>query len=233
MPCFESNHLQPREWGLLSVCLRISRGGKNTLFFDGRKMAARFSGTSKTGIYRSAAKLVADGWLIPLNGTGRKRAQVNKRYEATEYRVLTHANWAAINGSERCAATCEKPFPSTGMDPGAIPKIHESHSQNPEIPFPPAGHSFVGTAFVESFVASSEKAISFVRAYPLTGQIDYSPDPTCGICDGSGLVLIPKHGTRRPSPCACRSASKSRKPAGDETSAHPQKQEQAHAAMGA
>lgn len=33
--CYGSQHLHPREWGLLDVLLRITHGGERTLFFNG------------------------------------------------------------------------------------------------------------------------------------------------------------------------------------------------------
>jgi hypothetical protein len=71
--CYESNHLHIREWGLLDVLQRVTKGCKSTLFFDGRTIAGWFSGVSKTAIYDSKDRLVREGWLIPLNGTGKKR----------------------------------------------------------------------------------------------------------------------------------------------------------------
>jgi prepilin-type processing-associated H-X9-DG protein len=52
-PCYESQHMHPKEFALLTVCLRLTNGGKNILYFDGRNMAARFKGASKSSMYRS------------------------------------------------------------------------------------------------------------------------------------------------------------------------------------
>src|SRR5204863_9056237 len=88
--CYESHQLHPREWGLLDVLQRVTKGCKSTLFFDGRTIAGWFSQVSKSAIYDSKDKLVREGWLIPLNGTGKKRQLASKRFESTQYRVLTH-----------------------------------------------------------------------------------------------------------------------------------------------
>lgn len=233
MTCYESQHLPPNEWGLLSVCLRLSRGGKSRLFFDGRKMAARFSGTSKTSIYRLAARLVTAGWLVPLNGVGRKNAEGNNRYEATQYRVLTHAEWITTYGTSQCAV-CKDPFPSLGMDCQSIPKIAKNHSQNSEKPFPPAGHSFVGTVFVEPFVPvkisedqSEEQLRPWMRPFKqvIQERLKHNPDPKCKVCAGTGRVSVNHLGDRTTMPCSCRRDRNANQPSESRNSDTPEKPE--------
>lgn len=158
--CHESHHLTLQQWGLLSVCLKLTSGGKNKLFFDGRKMAARFSGMSKSTIYRIVAKLEEGGWLVPQNATSGKTRKTQARkpdgsYVPTEYTVLTHEAWAENNGTQQClksegtvptdengaVPTDENgPFPKQAL---AVPKTDISRSQNSASPFPPVGHSFI------------------------------------------------------------------------------------------
>jgi hypothetical protein len=134
--CYESNHMHPREFGLLTVLQRITKGCKTTLFFDGPTIATWFTGVSKTAIYDSTDKLVREGWLIPLNGTGRKRKAGSKRFEATQYRVLNHEQWIKEHSKGQC-----NPFRKEGMESipesgngpfrkssRAIPEIQKSHS---------------------------------------------------------------------------------------------------------
>jgi len=143
--CYESQHMHPREWGLLQLCLQITRGGKTTLFFDGRKMAARFAGVSKDTIYRSAAKLVSAGWLIPLNGIGKKRANGSEHYQATMYRVLSHAEWIKTEiGKGKCKPVSEEGLEASrelGTEPVALQGLGQS--QNGHMPVPEVRHSFV------------------------------------------------------------------------------------------
>lgn len=141
--CYESQHLHPREWGLLHVLQRVTKGCKSTLFFDGPTIAGWFSGDSKSSIYRSAARLVRDGWLIPLNGAGKKRKPGSKRFESTQYRVLNHDEWIKTHKGE-----C-KPFPKEGTDSipkvgnGPFPKEGTVHSHFDKKPFPIEGRSSV------------------------------------------------------------------------------------------
>ena len=138
--CYASQHLHPQEYGVYEVCLRLTGGGKKSLYFDGRKVAAKFTGFSKTSMYRSIAELVASGWLIPVKGIAQHRNGHSGRYKATEYTVLTHEQWAAKHNSKRCADD----VPSTGMENDSpVPSTGTDQSQVRESPVPPAGHSFV------------------------------------------------------------------------------------------
>jgi hypothetical protein len=215
--CYAAQHLHPKDWGLLEVCLRITHGGKHPLYFDGRKMAARFSGVSKTCIYDSAARLVTAGWLLPLNGTGRKIAQATKRYEATQYEVLTHDKWVAVHGAQGCS----NPFPIPGMDSSAgvtpvsrscnsIPEINELQSGNCTNPVPSSGHSFLGISLLKPPVAKSfahEDRIAELEQQ-LQDLPQYRPArPDCEKCGGSGLVQRVHYGMPRLVPCKCRCTS--------------------------
>jgi hypothetical protein len=177
--CYESQHMHPREWGLLHVLQRVTKGCKATLFFDGPTIAGWFSGDSKSSIYRSAARLVRDGWLIPLNGGGKKRQPGSKRFEATQYRVLDHAQWIKTHKG-KC-----KPFPNEGTE--SIPKVGNGpfpnegtvHSHFDEKPFPIEGRS--------SVIPCSVKTNS-VKACSVEGRPDFS-FLTSGQ-DGSGEATL-------------------------------------------
>lgn len=198
--CYGSQHLHPREWGLLDVLLRITHGGERTLFFNGCNVATWFSGASKSSIYRSVHILESEGWLIPENGSGRKRAEGSARYEATRYRVLTHDEWVKKHGTKQCKTTPDEPVPSTGMESpepfpksqNSIPKIESSHSQNHESPFPYLGSSSV----IESSVSSNSVKTSpvggphiFLENYSDRGQDTNRVSVTSGAAvpkDGNG-----------------------------------------------
>lgn len=100
MACYPSQHLHAREWGLLEVCLRLTSGGKNPLYFDGRKMAARFSDVRKDAVYDSVRRLVKLGWLIEVKS--HKRNKTTQRFEKTVYQVLTHEQWTKKHGTKAC-----------------------------------------------------------------------------------------------------------------------------------
>ncbi len=160
LKCYASQHLRPQEYGVWEVCMRLTSGGENKLYFDGRAMAARFAGISKSSMYRIVKALDVAGWLVPLNGMGKKVSDTTKRYKATEYQVLTHEQWIAVHGCSGCASGDVIPVPSTGMEP--VPSTGTSsptggnvQSQNSAIPVPPAGHSLVFSSVKESSVKES------------------------------------------------------------------------------
>lgn len=98
--------MKPREWGVLEVCLRLTCGGKNFLFLDGRKMAGRFSGIKKDAIYGAIEKLVASGWLVEVKRRPRRNKET-QQYESTTYRVLTHDQWVRRHGVKKCSKSNE------------------------------------------------------------------------------------------------------------------------------
>jgi hypothetical protein len=144
--CFSSQHLTTAENGLFDVCMRITSGGKTLLLFDGRKMAARFTGVSKDVVYRLTASLVKKGWLVPINGNSRKRNRSTGMYDATRYQVIGHGDWVASHGTGQCAGS--EPVAPARMEPFAkspttIRETDDHHSQNRMPPVVPARHSFV------------------------------------------------------------------------------------------
>ena len=161
--CYASQHLHPREYGVWEVLMRLTHGGKRTLYFDGRAIAAKFAGVSKTAVYRAVTKLEREGWLIPVTPKG-KRNPSTQRYEATCYRVMTHGEWTATHGADGCGEvepTAElqpepEPVPNQGPENlGASPESGTgagpqngtgtgvSRSLFCNEPVPNSGHSFV------------------------------------------------------------------------------------------
>lgn len=159
--CFASRHMHPREWGLFEVCLRLTNGGKNKLFFDGRKMAERFAGVSKDSIYRSVARLVESGWLVQTSP--RTKNSDTHKYEKSVYAVLPHDQWIEKHGDSKCQIasprneTGASPRNETGANPqnatGQSPE-HEGQSSECEKPVPRVRHSSVTHNSVKE---SSEK----------------------------------------------------------------------------
>ncbi len=170
--CYTSQHLQPKEYGLWEVCMRLTSGGRNTLYFDGRMMASRFAHTSKSAVYRIVSRLVDCGWLRPLNGSGRKVASDTRRYEPTEYQVLSHSDWVKEHGTAECASP--KIGNGVGMEP--VPVLEDSIPENDKIPFPKMGHSFVSSSVKNScnpsFVANPPELVSQIwHAYPKNSHL--------------------------------------------------------------
>jgi hypothetical protein len=96
-PCFAHHHLKPAEYGLLHLC-RTLAGKSGILYFDGRKMAARFSGVSKDTVYRTAKSLVEKGWLEVMKSSRRRD---DGTMSPTHYRVLSHEEWA-VSHPDQC-----------------------------------------------------------------------------------------------------------------------------------
>ena len=164
--CYAHQHLRPQEFGLYEVCLRLTSGGKKTLFFDGRSIARMFRGASRSSIYRYRDCLIADGWLKPLNllANGRTPRKPNGQNAPTEYHIVSHAEWVVGHGTQKCIQSrpWDRPSPAdeTGPVPKneeASPKIKESQSQNSEKPVPPAGHNLIEDNLVK------ENSIKSVR----------------------------------------------------------------------
>jgi hypothetical protein len=190
--CYASQHMHPREWGLLDVCLRLTNGGTRNLFFDGRKMAARFSGSSKSAIYRGVARLEKAGWLVQINTPG-KRNKKTKRYEKSIYQVLTHEQWTAKRGTKKCRQVVDNPSPNSGNGDGApSPTIgngasptnesSQSHFRDEPVPFlkspvPELGHS----SFNHSSIKTSLVKNNPVKDSPTgTGVEDSDSNPDRG-----------------------------------------------------
>jgi hypothetical protein len=103
--CFANYHLTVAEYGLWEHGRAISFK-RGRLLFDGRKMAARFSGTGKDTFYRLAAQLVKKGWfeVVDDNTTksGKRKRDRSGHYLATVYKVLSHEQWVSRYGSSTC-----------------------------------------------------------------------------------------------------------------------------------
>lgn len=203
--CYASQHLSMTEHGLLDVCLRLTSGGKNPLFFDGRKMAARFKGVYKDAIYRAALSLVAHGWLIPLNGQGKKRIKASGLYAATEYTVMSHSAWVEKHGSDECFSADQDGSPVAPVQtapfaksPTTVRKTGDHRSQNGQPPVARARHSSVVSSINKSCIELGSPRVAqkdlktgeqeSVRRHPVcasvstgaNGRYAVPPEPTLG-----------------------------------------------------
>jgi hypothetical protein len=136
-PCYASQHLTPAEWGVLEVCLRLTLGGKNRLFLDGRSLANRFDQTGKATVYRIVKELERKGWLVRVDGG--KRNQQTGMYDSTKYRVLSHQEWTKLDGNT-CPGS-ERPCPIDAKNPSPVPKSGLDLSRNVKPPVPEPGHT--------------------------------------------------------------------------------------------
>jgi hypothetical protein len=135
-PCYASQHLTPEEWGILEVCFRLTRGGENRFFLDGRSLANRFDKTGKNTVYRIVKQLERKGWLVRVDGG--MRNQQTGMYDSTNYLVLSHQEWKKLDGNT-CPGS-ERPCPIDTKNPSPVPKSGLDLSRNVEPPVPEPGH---------------------------------------------------------------------------------------------
>jgi hypothetical protein len=141
--CFANRHLTPEEFGVWEVLRSISHS-TGTLYFDGEKVATYFSHTGKNTIYRIVKSLIKKGWLF-VQAKGRNAG--NGTFMATQYQVLSHEEWEAINPGECIGGGLPNSIPETRNGAVPEPEIEDEpipergtvHSQNEEQPFPESG----------------------------------------------------------------------------------------------
>jgi hypothetical protein len=144
-PCYASQHLTPEEWGILEVCLRLTYGGQNRFFLDGRSLANRFDQTGKNTVYRIVKRLERKGWLVRVDGG--MRNQQTGMYDSTKYRVLSHQEWRKLDGN-----TCprsERPCSIDTKNSSPVPKSGLDLSRNVKPPVPEPGHTSDKTSRLE------------------------------------------------------------------------------------
>lgn len=149
MNCYASHHLTLAESAVLAVCLRLTCGGNKPLHFDGRAIAARFTGVSHQTVYRVAKSLAAKGWLVKKSGGFRAHAK-NGLYAHTVYNVLTHEQWVLKHKNEcRTVITSEngetKP-PSSPVDHRPSSSVDHSSVIRTSVFPSPAKSSFLSGA---------------------------------------------------------------------------------------
>lgn len=94
--CCELDHVKHSAYHVLMYAQRMTSGG-NSLFFGSMRETAQRCRINKSTVNEAYKKLVADGWLIPLDEEDRKRGE--KRY----YQVLNHAQWVERHGNSHCS----------------------------------------------------------------------------------------------------------------------------------
>ena len=115
----------------------LTYGGKNRFFLDGRSLANRFDQTGKNTVYRIVKQLERKGWLVRVDGG--MRNQQTGMYDSTKYRVLSHEEWAKLDGNT-CPGS-ERPCPIDAKNPSPVPKSGLDLSRNVKPPVPEPGHN--------------------------------------------------------------------------------------------
>lgn len=155
--CFAQFHMSCAEYGLWDQCRALSHKS-GTLFFDGRKMAARFKGVSYSKIYRLLDSLVLKGWITKFENSQPRRT--DGTYTATQYWVLSHDQWVAKYGKHECSkgwknalqdAHPVSPVQQAPVSPvqqvknQPVPKQTPACFKTPVQPVSPVQHSLVKT----------------------------------------------------------------------------------------
>jgi hypothetical protein len=134
--CFAHYHMTIDEYGLWTHARELSHESK-VFYFDGRKIAARFSGTGKDRPYRIGKRLVRKGWFSVLRAPKRLK---NGMFAPGKYYPLSHDEWINKNGTDFCFAC---PQSATGGD-STSPQIANHQSSNCERPVAKRGHNLKG-----------------------------------------------------------------------------------------
>ena len=112
--CFACHHMTPVEFAVWDFGRSVShRSGE--LNFNGRKIAASFQGLGKSTVYEAATSLTAKGFFKLVKDTKRQGG----RYTPRQYRVLSHAEWAAEHPGQ-CGAVAAY---NGGEDETAAPSV--------------------------------------------------------------------------------------------------------------
>jgi hypothetical protein len=187
-PCYASQHLTPGKWGILEVCLRLTRGGKNRLFLDGRSLANRFDQTGKNAVYRIVKQLERKGWLVRVDG-GMRNQQTGK-YDSTKYRFLSHPDWTKLDGNT-CPGS-ERPCPIDAKNPSPVPNSGLDLSRNVKPPVPEPGHNSDRTLRLEPSENKEQWSADADLLFPDFPLNWNSSLPTDSNSSGASLVSKPK-----------------------------------------
>jgi len=133
--CFAHAHMTPDEYGVWNLCRELSYKS-GVLLLDGRSMAQRFAGTSKSTIYRLVKALTKGEWFVLLEPLKRG---ASGQYLAARYKVLSHDEWTERHGCTQCShQRVTSPVPKSAS---TCPEIEVHLSQNHVPPVPYLGHS--------------------------------------------------------------------------------------------
>ena len=87
--CYPHHHMTAQQYGFWDVCRSLAFKN-DILFFNGRSIAARFKGMSKSSAYLLADSLVEGGWFLLLKDSTRRK---DGTFSPKQYRLLSHEDW--------------------------------------------------------------------------------------------------------------------------------------------
>lgn len=231
--CFAHYHLTPEEHSLWVIGMDLSFREKR-LFFDGRKMVARYcaGATTKSSVYRTLDRLVRKGWFRLLQP--RTRNKYTGRYYAAQYRVLNHAEWVGERGAKNCRKIApsdteemlESPVPlREKSDEITCPTSVVTCPTSASEPVPPVGHNPMQTpssnirtkSYAKDFRAALEVLQEIAQPTPLV-ESTHKPEaeavgnhPTSAASPTSGTGPVPPVGQVGPIPPVSPPVPKQRK----------------------
>lgn len=122
-----------QQYGFWDVC-RTLAFKNDILFFNGRSIAARFQGMSKSTAYLLADALVESGWFKLIKDSMRRK---DGTFSPKQYRVLSHDQWV-LEHPEGCL-----PVQPAGLDDISPVQPADSPVQPADQPVQPAGHNLI------------------------------------------------------------------------------------------
>jgi hypothetical protein len=131
--CYPHHHMTAAQYGFWDVCRSLAHKNK-ILFFNGRSIAERFQGMSKSTAYLLAEALTEGGWLKLVKDSTRRK---DGTFSPKQYQVLSHEEWAAEH-PEGCL-----PVPPAGLDDISPVQPADSPVQPADQPVQPAGHNLL------------------------------------------------------------------------------------------
>jgi hypothetical protein len=121
------------QYGFWDVCRSLAHKNK-ILFFNGRSIAERFQGMSKSTAYLLAEALVEAGWFKLVKDSTRRK---DGTFSPKQYQVLSHEEWAHEH-----PGGCE-PVQPAGLDDISPVQPADSPVQPADQPVQPAGHNLL------------------------------------------------------------------------------------------
>jgi hypothetical protein len=140
--CHAQSHMTCAEFGLWEQYRKLSHA-TNQMFEATENTAARFSGESRSSIYRLRSRLVEKGWLVVVKKSKRGKSG---RPSATIFQVLDHDQWEKTNVKSDCKTSSNNELlPVPEMEPEAllpVPEVKSSSSRSGILPVPKVEHRF-------------------------------------------------------------------------------------------
>jgi hypothetical protein len=145
--CHAQQHMSCAEFGLWEQYRKLSFAS-GQLFEATENTASRFTGESRSSIYRLRAKLIQKGWLVI---SKKSKPGENGRHRPTIFRVIDHEEWVRKHGKADCnLSSWAELQPVPEMESGAklpVPEMKSPSSKSETDPVPKVEHRFEENQF--------------------------------------------------------------------------------------